>query len=418
MLPLPRNTDVVIIGAGPSGAIAAALLQRQGHQVLVLEREVFPRFSIGESLLPQCMSFIEEAGMLEAVNAYGFQLKDGAAFARGDKYTDFDFHEKFSVGPATTFQVERAHFDKLLADQAAEQGVDIRYGHTITGVDLDGERATVTCTDSSGESHVVATKFILDASGFGRVLPRLLNLETPSDFPVRKAMSTHIDDHIAPEDFDRNKILITIHPIERDIWYWTNPLNEHKCSLGVVAPAEKIDARPGDTIEEKIQRLVAEAPSLHRVLRNAQFNYPARAFTGYAANVKCLAGDKFALLGNAGEFLDPMFSSGITIAMQSSSLASKVLHRQFSGETVDWQKEYAEPLKKGIDTFRVFVDAWYEGSFQDIIFFEDKMPAVHEMVCSILAGYAWDNKNPFVAEPHRRLRALAELCREGTGVMS
>lgn len=410
MQSLPENVDVVVIGAGPSGSIASALLRRKGHQVLVLERAQFPRFSIGESLLPECMNFIEEAGMLEAVNAFGFQYKDGAAFGRGDQYADFDFHEKFTEGPATAFQVERALFDKLLADQATEQGVDIRYQYTITDVDLSGENARVTCTGPNEETHCVTAKFILDASGFGRVLPRLLQLETPSDFPVRKALSTHIDDHIISGEFDRNKILITIHPQEKDIWYWTNPLNDQKCSLGVVAPAEKIDARKGDTVEEKIQQLVSEAPRLQRMLRNAEFNYPARAFTGYAANVKNLAGDKYALLGNAGEFLDPMFSSGITIAMRSASIASKVLHRQLTGEIVDWQVEYAEPLKKGVDTFRVFVDAWYEGRFQDIIFYEGKMPKVRQMVCSILAGYAWDESNPFVAEPERRLNALAELC--------
>ena len=227
---------------------------------------------------------------------------------------------------------------------------------------------------------------------------------------MRKALSTHIDDHMVPGEFDRNKILISIHPQEKDIWYWTNPLNDQKCSLGVVAPVEKIDAREGATNAEKIQNLVAEAPALQKVLRNAEYNYPARNFTGYAANIKSLAGDKYALLGNAGEFLDPMFSSGITIAMQSASLASKVLHRQLNGETVDWQSEYAEPLKKGVDTFRVFVDAWYDGRFQDVIFYKGKLPKVHQMVCSILAGYAWDESNPFVAEPERRLDALAELC--------
>ena len=411
MSPLPQNVDVLIIGAGPSGAIASALLTKQGHKVLVLEKQLFPRFSIGESLLPQCMSFVEEAGMLEAVNSFGFQYKNGAAFRRNQEYTDFDFHEKCSEGPATTFQVERGLFDKVLADQAAEQGVDIRYQHTITDMDFSGEGVVASVTGADGQQHSVSAKFVLDASGFGRVLPRLLDLESPSNFPVRKAIFSHIDDHMVESEFDRNKILITVHPKENDIWFWTIPFSGGKCSLGVVARAEQIDARDGATIVEKIQQMVAEAPELHHILRNAQYNYSAQELMGYSANVKSLAGDKYALLGNAGEFLDPVFSSGVTIAMCSASMASKVLHRELSGETVDWQTEYAEPLKKGIDTFRVFVDAWYEGRFQEVIFYQNKMKSVHEMICAILAGYAWDQKNPYVAEPMRRLNALAELCR-------
>ncbi len=111
--------QVVIIGAGPSGAIAAALLKRKGHDVLVIERQHFPRFSIGESLLSHCLDFVEEAGMLDAVNAAGFQRKNGAAFAWGERYSAFDFGDTFSNGKPTTFQVQRADFDKLLADQAA-----------------------------------------------------------------------------------------------------------------------------------------------------------------------------------------------------------------------------------------------------------------------------------------------------------
>jgi flavin-dependent dehydrogenase len=131
-----EHRQVVVIGAGPSGAIAAALLKRKGHDVLMIERQHFPRFSIGESLLSHCLDFVEEAGMLEAVNAAGFQLKNGAAFAWGEQYSAFDFGETFSNGKPTTFQVLRADFDKLLADQAALQGVDVRYGEAIVSVDF------------------------------------------------------------------------------------------------------------------------------------------------------------------------------------------------------------------------------------------------------------------------------------------
>jgi flavin-dependent dehydrogenase len=408
----PITTDVLVIGAGPSGAIAAANLHRLGHRVLVLERETFPRFSIGESLLPHCMSFVEEAGMLDAVNGYGFQFKNGAAFRHKDRYAWYDFEDKFSPGPGTTFQVDRAQFDKLLADQAALQGVEIRYRHTITQVNMEGPLARADFTDADGNTGTVECRFILDASGFGRVLPRLLELEAPSNFPVRQAVFTHVDDHIEKGEFDRNKILVTVHPEERDIWYWLIPFSDGRCSLGVVATREKIALRKEETLVAQLQRFVAEAPELHHLLRNAQYNYPSREIVGYAAKVKTLAGDKFALLGNAGEFLDPVFSSGVTIAMRSASTATKVLDRQLRGETVDWQGEYAEPLRRGIETFRVFVEAWYDGRFQDIIFYPNQTPQVRRMISSILAGYAWDEDNPFVDAPLRRMNALADFCRQ------
>src|SRR5215510_8816850 len=115
----------VVVGAGPSGSISSALLKRRGHDVLVLERQKFPRFSIGESLLVHCLDFVAEAGMIEAVDAAGFQAKNGAAFAWGDKYSDYDFGQRFTVGAGrpTTYQVQRATFDKVLADEAEKQGV-------------------------------------------------------------------------------------------------------------------------------------------------------------------------------------------------------------------------------------------------------------------------------------------------------
>ncbi|HEY0882280.1 MAG TPA: FAD-dependent oxidoreductase, partial [Archangium sp.] len=131
---------------------------------------------------------------------------------------------------------------------------------------------------------------------------------------------------------------------------------------------------------------------------------------GYASNVKQLCGPGYALLGNAGEFLDPVFSSGVTIAMTSSSLAAKCAQKQLAGEPVDWQTEYADPLKRGVDAFRAFVEAWYAGGFQKIIFHPQPTPEIRRMICSILAGYAWDTKNPYVAEPKRRLTVLEQVC--------
>jgi flavin-dependent dehydrogenase len=401
--------DVIIIGAGPSGSIAGALLRRRGWKVLVLEGQRFPRFSIGESLLVHCLDFVEEAGMMPAVAAAGFQFKNGAAFICGDEYGDFDFSDKFTPGRDSTFQVQRAAFDKLLADEAEKQGVEIRYEVRVTAVDVDADSPRVRARDASGSEYDVEAKFILDASGFGRTLPKLLALETPSAFPVRNALFTHIADHAPQGAFDRNKIQIVVHPQHRDVWYWLIPFPAGRCSLGVVARKEFFDACPAAP-DQRIRTLVGEEPFLTRVLANAVWDTPARELGGYAANVKAMHGKGFALLGNAAEFLDPVFSSGVTIAMRSASMAAAVLDRQLRGETVDWTGEFELPLRKGIDTFRTYVRAWYDGRFQDIMFAKTQPPGIRRMICSILAGYAWDETNPFVAEPQRRLDMVAQLC--------
>ncbi|MBP0597852.1 tryptophan 7-halogenase [Herbaspirillum sp. LeCh32-8] len=406
-----EHHDVLIIGAGPSGSIAAALLHRQGHKVLVVEREEFPRFSIGESLLPQSMEFIEEAGMLRAVVEHGFQFKNGASFVRGEQETAFDFREKHTPGWGTTYQVQRADFDHLLAKEAARQGVEIRYRHRVTEADLSAQpRIRIEAPDGQ-PAYTVHARFVLDASGFGRVLPRLLQLERPSAFPVRTAHFTHIRDGIPGSGgaFDRNKIRITVHPRHHDVWYWLIPFSNGRSSIGVVTPDGFIEKMTGDETE-KLRTLVHEDPALRALLADAEWDTPARRLTGYAANVTSLHGPGYALLGNAGEFLDPIFSSGVTIAMKSASLASKAVHRLLGGEQPDWEQDYAQPLKRGMDTFRTFVESWYAGGFQDVIFHEEQEPQIRGMISSILAGYAWDLSNPFVAESKRRLTALEALC--------
>jgi len=411
MAPLESpQQQVVVIGAGPAGAIAAALLQRQGHRVLILERQRFPRFSIGESLLAHCLDFVEEAGMLEAVAAAGFQRKNGAAFAWGERYTDFDFRDKFTEGKGWTFQVQRAHFDQVLADEAARQGVEIRYEEEIVAADFSGARPGLRVRRlADGHEYQVECAFVLDASGYGRVLPRLLDLEAPSNFPVRQALFTHIEDRILNPGFDREKILVTTHPQLRDVWFWTIPFSNGRCSLGVVADATRYQGRPQD-LDACLRQFVEETPSLARVLHNAVWDTPVRSLGGYAANVKRLHGPGFALLGNAAEFLDPVFSSGVTIAMRSASMAAGLLHRQLQGETVDWEGEFAVPLKRGVDCFRAYVEGWYDGRFQDVIFHPGSSAEIRRMISSILAGYAWDERNPYVAEPKRRLGVLAKLC--------
>ena len=401
------DLDVAILGAGPSGSVAAALLHKRGLKVAVYERETFPRFSIGESMLPQTMVILEEAGLLQAVVECGFQYKNGAVFQREKRHSVFDFRDKSSEGWSTTYQVQRGTFDKALIDAVAARGVPVHYQHEVKAVDVDGQGARIKLKSPGGEEAVQA-RFVLDATGFGRVLPRLLKLETPSEFPVRSAIFTHVEDRMDPALMDRQKILVSVHPKDKAIWYWTIPFSNGRCSVGVVAEPRLLEHAKGDELA-RLKSIVDETPTLGGLLKNAVWDTPARTLTGYAANVSSLHGPSFALLGNAGEFLDPVFSSGVTIAMRSASLAAPLVAEQLAGGKPDWQQRYDVELRRGVDAFRAFVDSWYAGGFQDVIFYEGQQPAVKRMICSILAGYAWDQGNPYVADP-RRLKVLEELC--------
>ena len=298
----------------------------------------------------------------------------------------------------------------MLISGAQRMGADVRFRHQVTALDVQGAPRVTVLNADANETYSIDAKLVLDGSGFQRLLPRLLDLERPSAFPVRQAFFTHVEDHIAPTTgFDRNKIRVTVHPQHKDVWFWLIPFSDGRCSLGVVAEAAFLDAYQGDETT-KLKALVGEDPTLSTLLTHAVWDTPARTLRGYASNVKHLCAPGYALLGNAGEFLDPIFSSGVTIALTSSSLAAKCADKQLRGEAVNWEEEFAVPLKRGVDAFRAFVEAWYAGSFQKIIYHPTQPPEIRRMICSILAGYAWDQKNPYVAEPKRRLAVLEQLC--------
>lgn len=404
-------TDVLIIGAGPAGSTAAALLAQRGYRVLVLERQKFPRFSIGESLLACSMELLSEAGMIEAVMKRSFQYKNGAVFDRDGRTSEFNFADKSSPGYGFTYQVQRADFDDTLAKQASAAGAEIRFEVEITAVDIGGERARVTSRAADGTVEIHSPRFVLDASGFGRTLPKLLDLDRPSAFPPRAAIFCHVQDSIMSGAFDRQKIRAGIHPNDHEVWSWLIPFSNGTASVGVVSSVDQLRARTG-TPEEKFWQALDAEPRLRALLEKAKTIRPVGELVGYAATVSTLHGPNFALLGNAAEFLDPIFSSGVTIALKSAILASKVLDRQLRGESVDWEREFADELNYGVETFRSFVSGWYDGSLQDVIFFPRQQDNIRRMICSVLAGYVWDRDNPYTGpQSGRRLRALAEICR-------
>jgi len=406
-----KEVDILIIGAGPSGSVVSALLNKHKDlKILVVEKELFPRFVIGESLLPFCMQMLEEAGFLEAVKAHGFQFKNGAAFSYKDEYRYFDFCDKSSAGYGTTFQVQRGDFDKLLIDEAIKQGVEVKFQTCVEDVKFQADFALVSLKDlKENKNFELKAKFIIDASGYGRVLPRIMDLETPSNLAARKAYFTHIEDNISEVLYDRKKILITTHPEMKEVWFWLIPFSNGRCSLGVVGEPKFVDIQGLDELET-LKTHTFKAPLLKRLLKDAKFDTPVRSIHSYSKDVKTLFGERFLLLGNASEFLDPVFSSGVSIAMYSAHLAAKLAPRILKGEKLDLNELYAKPLMLGINTFRTYVEGWYDGSFQRVIYTKNENNDIKRQICSILAGYAWDMSNVYVRKSKEALKALEAYC--------
>ncbi|MFH1806783.1 MAG: NAD(P)/FAD-dependent oxidoreductase [Pseudomonadota bacterium] len=404
------DCDIAVIGAGPAGSVAAKFLHDAGLAVTVLEAQTFPRFVIGESLLPNCMNVLERAGLLDAVTAAGFQFKNGAVFECGPQYKSIDFRENFEpVGWGTTLQVQRARFDQILAGETARAGVDMRFGHKVTDACLKDGDCRLDFTDADGKPGQLRTGFVVDASGYGRVLPRMLGIAQPGKSIERRALFTHMRDHITDPAYDREKILITVHPVRHEIWYWLIPFSDGTASVGVIYPDN--DPAFAAMTDQDIFKQLIDDTRLGILLSNAEPTRDISAIAGYSAQSEQLYGDGYALLGNSAGFLDPVFSSGVTIAMHSAELVAKTLVTRHHDKPVDWEQDFAVPLSRGVDTFRAYVDAWYDGRLQTIIFNQpDDDSQLKRMVVSILAGYAWNMENPLVAKTGRYLEMLHDLC--------
>jgi flavin-dependent dehydrogenase len=356
------------------------------------------------------MDLLEQVGLVEAVQSQGYMEKHGAVFMRGKQTCNFDFANQFSLGWKYTYQVPRADFDKVLADAVSAQGVNILYGHGVSAVSFVNSHVEVTLDQPGGSQREVRARFVLDCSGYGRVLPRLLDLEAPSVLPVRESLFCHVTGDIRPPEREQGKVWICIHP--QDAWIWIIPFSNGKTSVGVVAKPEFFESFPGDP-ETQLRAILMSDSNAAARLANIQLAFPPQRIKGFSCSVKRLFGPHYALTGNATEFLDPIFSSGVTLAMESSLRAAQLAARELRGEAVNWQVEYTDYVMQGVDTFRAYVLAWYESILPTILFNAGRSPEIMRQICSVLAGYVWDKSNPYVAQPDRALGLLSKIAANG-----
>ena len=403
---LSSHYDIIIIGAGPSGSVSAAHLINKGFSVIVIEKSSFPRFVIGESLLPYCMDQLEETGLLDAVKQQNYQIKTGAAFYRGENHCDFLFKDQFTKGWEWTWQVKRESFDKTLIDEVINKGVSVLFNSEVTNVTCSPQKQTVTYKNKEGEICEIEGKFIIDASGYGRVLPRLFNLNDPSDLEARGSIFTHIEDNNRTEEAGNN---IFVHSFnDNKSWLWAIPFADGITSVGVVGGKSTI-LDLSENNGGKFKEFISQFEDLKGRFKDSKLIFEPKHILGYSMGVKKMHGEGYVLCGNSTEFLDPVFSSGVTLATASGLIAAKLVERKLKGEVFDWDKEYDQIITKGVDVFRSYVKAWYDGSLQTIFFASDIDQEFKRQICSVLAGYVWDETNPFVKKHKTILPTLAKV---------
>jgi flavin-dependent dehydrogenase len=401
-----EKIDVLVIGAGPSGTVAASIVNKAGYKVRIVEKLRFPRFVIGESLLPRCMEALEEAGFLEAVKNSGFQQKYGAKFVKNGQVCDYSFSDQYTDGWTWTWQLPRAEFDKILADEVEKMGVPVSYETTVTGITFNGSDSVTEVVDKNGEKSLIEARFIIDGSGYGRVIPRLFNLDKPSNLAPRKALFAHTKDVKRSMADEPNRITIVVH--KPGVWIWVIPFSSGITSLGFVGDPGFFSGLEGNN-EQQYRSLIASEPYLRERFKEVELVFEPRVLESWSSTTNTFYGEGFVLTGNVTEFLDPIFSSGVTLATVSSQKAAKLVIRKLKGEPVDWEKEYMEEVMQGVNTFRSYVMAWYEGTLDKIFFANKQNLAIKKQICSVLAGYVWDRSNPFVKDHATALTKLARL---------
>ena len=380
--------DVAVGGGGPAGAAAASVLARNDRRVLVLERERFPRFHIGESQVPWIHEVLARIGADKAVAAAGFVEKWGASFttADGEAGQYADFSQAFEVPNPQAFQVPRAAFDQILLEHAANCGAVVLQERTAVAAVFDDHGVALTYVDADNGQTQVTVGAIIDASGRAGFLAKRFG-ERHRD-PVLQNIAVHRQYDGVPRREGRRAGDIQMVTRPDKGWFWFIPIDATTMSVGVVVPQSVYKTAAQPTPEETLSHFLAETPAATQLVARATPVSPARFDADYSYLHSRHAGDRFVLVGDAGAFLDPIFSTGVLLALQSGIEAAEVVAaglrdgdlraRRFAG--------YERRLVRRYHHFRRFAVGFYNPAFRDLFFSPSSRFGIYEAVLSVLSG--------------------------------
>lgn len=397
--PVPVETpDVLVVGGGPAGSTAAALLARKGWKVTLLEKARHPRFHIGESLLPMNMPILERLGVLEQVRAIGV-LKLGADFPADDgRFNVFDFRHTLRGEPDFAFHVKREEFDQLLFEHARACGADAREGVKVDGVAFDGEDA-ITVTAGAARFR---PRYLLDASGRDAFLGGKLGIKRRNDRHASAAVFSHYRGVRRREGRHAGNVSIYRH---EHGWIWLIPLHDGTMSAGAVCFPEYLKQRRGDT-EGFLLRTLQSVPEVAERMRGAERVAPVHVTGNYAYDCTRMHGRHWSLVGDAYSFVDPMFSSGVFLAMHSAEQAADLVAaalREPAREAA-LQRAMQRRFDAGLAEFKWFIYRFTSPAMKHLFANPRNVWRVEEAVVSMLAGDVFDAR-PVL----RRLRVFRAI---------
>jgi flavin-dependent dehydrogenase len=393
-----------IIGGGPGGAVAAATLARGGHEVHLIESEVFPRFHIGESLLPCNLPVYEDIGLpAEAFSAAHYQPKHAAHFelSGSGRTCRFPFADGLPGDPPSIFQVERARFDAMLLTNAVAQGARLQCPAKVVKVALpEGATAlpTLHIEDAGGGNpRQLTVDFVIDASGRETLIARQLGLLDREGDLMRAAVYGHVGAIPLAPGAEPGDISIAKGAAG---WAWAIPLDSAKWSVGLVLKREVVVK--GGSPREVFANNLVHFPEFKARLAG-QLPEPARTTPNISYRVRQRAGRRWALIGDAGGFADPIFSSGVLLATRAGWKLGKTL---IAGGPLADLDDWRIATDHDLSTFISFIKLWYDGHFIDNLFFsEARDPGIYRGIISLLAGNTTSLENKFLAMLNRRMLA-------------
>ncbi|MGD8375933.1 MAG: NAD(P)/FAD-dependent oxidoreductase [Acidobacteriota bacterium] len=395
--------DVIVAGAGPAGCTAAILVAEAGRRVLLLEREEFPRFKIGESLMPATYWTLRRLGVLDRMDRLGAPRKASVQFfnAEGRAGKPFYFADVEAHDAATTWQIDRAAFDRMMLERAAEAGAEVRQRTAVRDVVLEGERVVgVHVAPDGGESREVGCSVFVDATGQSALLSRKFDLTVWDPRLKHAALFTRYAGAVRGEGIDAGATLI-FHTENADSWFWFIPLPGDLVSIGVVGP---IDYLLGDRSADQLDmfhRQLDICPALQPRLRDARRVAPVQAVKDFSYISRRIAGDGWVLAGDAFGFLDPIYSSGVFLALKSGEMAAdSILAALESGDTsAAALGRHGPEYVAGMEALRRLVYAYYDRGFSFGRFLKEH-PGIDEDLTHLLIG------NVFRRSPARLTAAL------------